>query len=306
MKILKIVTLVLLLSGFIFYFFPVPEKDFGELYDADDEVEASLLKFRETATQTLKVGEVNWQYYSGGTGDRAILFLHGMGGAYDIWWQQIEALKDSFRIISTTCPAVNNLEDAIEGLSAILEKEGISKVSIVGSSMGGYMAQYFTIKYPEKVDKLVLGNTFPPNDVYAKQNGGIRSMLPFIPEWLIMSMFRSNLSTKVTPFSGNSPLVEAYLLEQYYGHMSKKQFMGRLDMVLEQFEPSVGKPAILAIPKLIIKSDNDPLVSPVLREALVAMYPEATIFTFQGKGHFPYLNASAVYTEQLSDFLLRL
>ena len=48
-----------------------------------------------------------------------------------------------------------------------------------------------------------------------------------------MKTFRNNVSEKVVPTSENSNLVEAYLHEQYSGIMSKKQFIGRFDIVLD-------------------------------------------------------------------------
>ena len=41
-----------------------------------------------------------------------------------------------------------------------------------------------------------------------------------------------------------------------------------------------------------------------LQKEIKALYPEAQIHTFQGKGHFPYLNAAASYNTVLRAFLL--
>ncbi|HFA47723.1 MAG TPA: alpha/beta hydrolase [Bacteroidetes bacterium] len=304
MKKLRMFLLIFIALIAVLYLIPVPQKDFSELYKGEENIKTSLLSFREIPTKHLTHNGADWQYISTGYGEKHLLFLHGMGGAYDIWWQQIEALKNDFHIISTTLPEVHSLDEAIDGLVAILDEEGVKKTSIVGSSMGGYMAQYFLKKHPKRLDKLVLGNTFPPNDIYKKENGGIRKALPFIPEWLIMKIFRGSLSEKVTPYSENSPLVEAYLLEQYYGGMGKGQFIGRLDVVLDYFETGYSE-AKKSIPKLIIESDNDPLVDPVLQNKLKELYPEAEVFAFHGKGHFPYLNEAVKYNEVLTGFLLK-
>ena len=193
------------------------------------------------------------------------------------------------------------MDEAIGGLIAILDAEGVDKVNVIGSSMGGYMAQYFLKKYPQHLEKVVFGNTFPPNHIYSAENGRIRKALPFIPEWVIMKIFRKSLLKNIVPHSENSPLVEACLLEQYYGQMSKKQFIGRLDIVLRYFEPEFSEEH-KNIPKLIIESDNDPLIKPVLRQKLKELYPDAEIFTFHNKGHFPYLNRPEKYTEILKNF----
>jgi pimeloyl-ACP methyl ester carboxylesterase len=116
-----------------------------------------------------------------------------------------------------------------------------------------------------------------------------------------MSNFRSNVQEKVLPASNNSKLVEAYLMEQYYGHMSKKEFIGRFDIVLEKLDLKKSL-ASDTIPKLIIESDNDPLVPPILREKMKMQYPEAEVVTFQSTGHFTYLNEPEMYLQHLRSF----
>lgn len=304
MKTLKRIFFFLVIAVGILFLIPVPQKNFAELYKGSEDVVQSLENFNAQAEKTIEVNGVSWHYIvRGKKGRQVLLFLHGMGGAYDIWWQQINALENDFNIISLTLPAVNSLEQTFEGINAILAVEQVGKLSIIGSSMGGYIAQNFLKESPERLNKLVLGNTFPPNESFTEKNGGIRKVLPFLPEWLIMRIFRNSLSVKVTPFSENSPLVEAYLLEQYYGAMSKKQFIGRLDVVLDKLELGDRSQLSIQVPKLIIEANNDPLIPLQLREELKELYAEATVYTFDNKGHFEYLNAAEEYTTVLRDFL---
>lgn len=148
-----------------------------------------------------------------------------------------------------------------------------------------------------------MGNTFPPNDLLKEKYSSIRKVVPLLPEWFIMKQFRDDLSTRVTPFSENSPLVYAYLAEQYHGEMSKSQFVGRIEVVLGEFERDYSV-SQKNIPKLIIESDNDPLIPPDLQKELRTIYPNAQVFTFKDKGHFPYLNEAGKYTDVLHSFLM--
>ena len=301
-KILLYFFILLLLAVIVIFSIPVKKKSFSEYYQENDKIKASLFQFRDYPKKTISYKGNDWEYLSIGNGQRHVLFLHGMGGAYDIWFQQIEELKDDFHIISLTLPSVNSLSDATNGILQILNEENIKKVSIVGSSMGGYIGQYFFKKYPERLEKIVLGNTFPPNEFYQKQNGKMRTIVPYLPEWIIMSNFRKNAAEKVFPASENSKLLEAYLLEQYSGLMTKEQFIGRFDIVLESF--MVDKKNVAEnIPMLIIESDNDPLVNESLRNQLKETYIQAEVFTFSGKGHFPYLNRPKDYNHALIQFL---
>jgi pimeloyl-ACP methyl ester carboxylesterase len=258
--------------------------------------------FREAyPLQTIDVSGVTWEYVSLGEGSEVILFLHGMTGAYDIWWQQMEDLQDEYRLISVTYPAVDGLEEMEQSVMAILDAEGLEQFHVVGSSLGGYFAQYLVARHPERIQSAVFANTFPPNDILAESNKTIGALLPYLPEWLVMNVLSGSIRESVYPASGSSELVLAFGLEQTYGRMSKAQVVGRFHCVIDPFEaPGV---AALGIPVMIIEADNDPLVEPILREQLKQTYPLAVVHTLSGVGHFPYLNEAEIYTQLLTDFL---
>lgn len=301
-------TAVILLTFFVMigviYLKPVHRATFSDYYPQADAIESSLKEFRKLPLKSLSSGGATWHYLITGQGDRQLLFLHGMGGAYDIWWQQIEELQPDFHIISITLPEVHDLNTAMEGILAILYAEGFTKTSVLGTSMGGYLAQYLLSKHPERIDHLILGNTFAPNDFYQKQYGGLRKWLPWVPAWMIMDKFRKNLHEGVLPAAHNDPVLEAYLKEQYSGLMTKKQFIGRVDLVLAHFDPA-STDAQRSKPMLIIEADNDPLVNPDLQEGLRQCYPQASVVRLRDVGHFPYLNEPRPYTRIIRQFLER-
>ena len=304
-KLRWLIPLILIFIVASVYLVPSPHKAFDELYaDVDTETVASLTRFRQThPVQTLVVNGVEWKYLV--MGDRSplnnppILFLHGMTGAHDIWWQQMEALQNEYRVISVTYPAVNSLGEMEQGVMAILDAEGVEHFYIVGSSLGGYFAQYLITQYPNIIWGAVFANTFPPNDIIAERNKTIGALLPYLPKWLVMNVLSGSMRESVYPASGNSELVLAFGLEQTYGRMSKAQVLGRFRCVVEPFEaPDM---AVLGIPVMIIEADNDPLVEAALREQLKETYPTAKVVTLNN-GHFPYLSMPDEYTGYLRDF----
>ena len=267
----------------------------------DPTIVRSLRSFRQAnPPRLLQIGPVTWEYIATGQGQETILFLHGMTGAYDIWWQQIDALKGRYRIVSVTYPPVRSLEGLATGVLAILEKEGTKTANVIGTSLGGYFTQYLMARHPERVRRAVLANTFPPNDVIAEKSRTLGKILPYLPEPLVLSVFRRNFRQIIYPASGGDELTLAFLNELGYGRMSKAQLVARYSCVIEKFSPPVP-----AMPVMIIESDNDPLVEPVLREQLKVTYPDAIVHTFSGAGHFPYLNRAQEYTRLLLDFLSR-
>jgi pimeloyl-ACP methyl ester carboxylesterase len=180
---------------------------------------------------------------------------------------------------------------------AILKQEGVTTFHVVGTSLGGYFAQYLVGRYPERIEKAVFANTFPPNDLLKEKNGTIGGLIPYLPEWLVMNVLQGSFTSSIYPTSGNDELTLAFLNEIVAGRVSKAQVDGRYRCVVERFEAPTGTD----VPILIIEAINDPLVEQVLREQLRQTYPDARVVTVDN-GHFPYLATPEFYTEQLRAF----
>ncbi|MBC7259774.1 MAG: alpha/beta hydrolase [Chloroflexi bacterium] len=296
---------VLLVLLLVVYLWPVPQKGFAELSEkVSPQDRQSLLDFRsQHPPKHLQVNGKDWEYVAFGSGEKAILFLHGMTGAYDIWWQQMVPLSDDYRVISLTYPPAGTLDELGEGVLAVLDAEGVQQTYVVGTSLGGYLAQYLMARHPERIEKAVLGNTFPPNDILRQKNESLIRILPFLPNWVVMGVFRKNFVETIYPAAGHSELVLAYMLEQVSGRMSKAQVVARAKAVIEPFIPP--DPQALGIPVMIIEADNDPLVEVALREQLKATYPTAEVHTLHAVGHFPYVNEPDTYTQLLRSFFAR-
>ncbi|MFZ5857142.1 MAG: alpha/beta fold hydrolase [Chloroflexota bacterium] len=301
---IRIISLVLLVILLTVYVWPIPRVAFDDVYaKVDSDIVASLQEFRTAhPPKVIEVNGTDWEYVSFGQGNETILFLHGMTGAYDIWWRVMEELQSEYRVISVTYPAVNTLEEMSAGALAILDAEGVDKANIVGTSLGGYFAQYLVATHPDRVSRAVFSNTFPPNDLIKEKNGTIGGLIPFLPEWLVIDVLRGSFVEAVYPASGNDELTMAFLMELSYGRVSRAQVAGRYRCVVEKF--TAPNPDALGIPVMIMEADNDPLVEAALREQLKETYPSAVIHTMSGVGHFPYLPLSSEYAQFLREFFI--
>lgn len=98
-----------------------------------------------------------------------LLYLHGGPGEGCQKFLQYQAnrLSKSFRLIAIDQRGVNRssaikkdesfgINDIIEDVEEIREKLGYSKWSIIGHSFGGYLSTLYSIKYPHRVNKLIL------------------------------------------------------------------------------------------------------------------------------------------------------
>lgn len=299
-KYLKTIFFLLIIISIGSYLIPAPKTNFFKLYPFNDNYSQSLKEFQAKPTKEITVNGIKWKYYAGGNGKKTILFIHGMGGSYDLWWQQIMDFEKNYKVISYTLPEdINSLKKASEGILKILEIENVDTFYAVGTSMGGYIAQYLTSIVPNRIEKIVFGNTFPPNNLITKENTSKSKIIPFLPEILISKLGERTLNKKIIPAAKNSVLLKAFLPSLPF---SKKQFINRYNVVIDNFTINTTKYTIKRIPKLIIESNNDPLIQPQLRKEIKELYPNAKVYTFHNEGHFPYINASNEYNKVLHTF----
>jgi pimeloyl-ACP methyl ester carboxylesterase len=106
-------------------------------------------------------------YDCAGPGDGfPVVFLHGALGNRNMWIPQMEALKDSYRVIALDLPAHGalaarslTLPSAARALADVLAQEHISRAALVGFSLGGYVALRFAAQHPAAVAGLVLAGS---------------------------------------------------------------------------------------------------------------------------------------------------
>ena len=104
---------------------------------------------------------------SGKDHDDHILFIHGLGSSADVWLNIPDTMSSDFHVISIDLPGFGvsdkpqmdyTLEKFTEILINFINQIGIhnGKTSIVGHSLGGYIAVEIAIKNKHLIEKLVL------------------------------------------------------------------------------------------------------------------------------------------------------
>ena len=240
----------------------------------------------------------NWRYYDVGAGPRTLLFLHGLAGAGDIWFQQIEAFSPSWRVLAPTYPAASSLAGLAAGVWALLEAVEVEKAAVVGSSLGGLLAQYLVADRPVRIERAVFGNTFPPGHPDILKGRRLAALARWLPERLVLGMMLRNSRQKLVPAAGGDALLAYYLEEQYSKRMSKAEVLARSWAVFETFTSPEPR-----MPHSIFEAANDPLIPPQVRADLKKLYPQARVVDLGAVGHFPYLSHAALFNPALADFL---
>jgi len=227
----------------------------------------------------------------------ALLFLHGMAGDGSAWWQQLVHFKDRYRVLAPTYPDTRDLFDLAERVLAALDALGIARFAVVGSSLGGYLAQYLTKRVPERITAAVFANTFPPTEEIERKNRPLVLLARLLPERVVQAAFVRHIERVIVPAGDHDPFLRYYLL-QNARRLKKRSLLARWRALTSRFSPPEPE-----VPHLLVEATNDPLIPESLRAALRATYPKAKRFVFEGGGHFPYLNRPEAYNAMLREFL---
>ena len=73
-------------------------------------------------------------------------------------WHRLEPHLDEYELVHTPIPKSDDFDEIVEFLDENIECE---KINLLGFSLGGYIASYYAIKYPSKVQRLFLVGSTP-------------------------------------------------------------------------------------------------------------------------------------------------
>ena len=80
-----------------------------------------------------------------------IYFIPGLMTDIRLWSRALPFLKDDFEIIHIPIPSSTDFDEIVDILNKEFKED---KINILGFSLGGYIASYFTCKYPQRVKRL--------------------------------------------------------------------------------------------------------------------------------------------------------
>lgn len=189
---------------------------------------AGLAKTRVSTalgTQTLWVG---------GSGPTLIL-LHGAGDQAGTWAKIAPELRKHYRLIIPDLPGHGestprggplSVETILGGVTELAAREP-GRVTLVGNSLGAWVAMLYARQYPEKIERLVLinggalaGNRFdltltPSNRIEARKL--FESILdpgsPKVPDFVLDDVIRQARDGPVPRLMQNASEIPAFLLD---------------------------------------------------------------------------------------------
>ncbi len=115
-----------------------------------------------------------------------VILLHGLGGSIGNWQTNTAAIAQNYHVIALDQIGFGKSDKPmlkyrvgtyVDFLDKFLSELKIEKASLVGNSMGGWVAALMAIKYPNRVEKIVLADaagiiplSYSEADVYQLNN----------------------------------------------------------------------------------------------------------------------------------------
>jgi pimeloyl-ACP methyl ester carboxylesterase len=246
--------------------------------------------------QLLRIQDHEWSWIDSGGNGTPLILLPGALGTCEVFYKQLSGMGRDIRIIAITYPGISEPERLADGLGKLMDHLKLPKAHVLGSSYGGYWAQFFAVSHADRLETLTIGNSFvEPSGLFANPL--------FNPEWVLKSAAEElQLAWKQAVAKAPPSELRSLQLDMLSGRHSAENFKGRVvGVVTAKPCPELNLP----LSKLtVLDCDDDPLVGPSMREAVRVRYAGATLRTLQVGGHYPHILNPTVYGETLRSMYL--
>lgn len=236
-----------------------------------------------------------------------VILLHGLGANAESWQFNIAALAANYRVIAldqvgfgkSDKPLIKyRVGTYVDFLDKLMAELKIEKASLVGNSMGGWVAGLMAVKYPNRVEKIVLADAagITPKEVdydriYQLNNttrDEVRANLKLI--------FANPL------FANNESLVDQFLTVRVstgdgYTISSLTESIRRKEDFLDARLGEIKKPT------LVIWGKQDGLLPLADGEKFKQGIAGSQLIVFDPCGHVPQVERAADFNKAVTEFL---
>ena len=250
----------------------------------------------------IKINGININVNIKGVG-HPLVIIHGIGGDHTQLENVMTHLAKEFKTIALDCrghgesdkPDNYSLQDHVCDILGILDYYEIETASLLGVSMGSYIAQGVAIEAPDRIDRLIL--TVP------KSNGLTSSFQRLMNEHAKelegLSLHESILA--LLKYMTFNPEIMKKHIDIFETKLSPAQFL-TANKALSNFDFRNELPKIKA-KTLVISGKYDGLNPPSEGRICASLIPNATFVEMQYSGHAPNYEEPELFLKIIDDFL---
>jgi pimeloyl-ACP methyl ester carboxylesterase len=238
-----------------------------------------------------------------------LLVLPGALGRLESAGKAYERIRAARTLIEYDYPNDGDLDALLRRISSLIDNLGVPAVDILGTSLGGYLAQCFARLCPAQVRHLVLAHTYVLSAADARKLRWAQSLGRAMPLWLFRNSVRLKVRYALKPVKKHRPREYARVvqsIEQVITQAVSPDMVRRNNgwMIEAQTRfPFSSSDTRQAGHVLIIESENDPLINARARSDLRRAYPAARVHTFPDAGHVSALAVPAAFADVVNAFL---
>lgn len=262
----------------------------------------------------IMAGETALHVCDSQSGDRCVVLLHGYLESMLVWDEFIKTLFSQaagpLRVVTLDLPGhgisvvdgeTHTMEFLADTVAAGIRALGIDRCTVVGHSMGGYVALALCERHPALLDGLVLLSSTPNADTPEKQENRRR-------EIELIRSGRKELLARVAPGTGfaeenRSRMRDAIedLTEQVYVTEDEGIVALLNGMIARKDRNELLRTT--EVPVLFILGRKDGYIPVEAAERMVAEHPEAQVVWLEHSGHMGFLEEPEATAEALLHFM---
>lgn len=263
-----------------------------------------------TTAQTEKYAMVygaKIHYVEAGSGPTVIL-LHGLGGSSGDFTFNIASLAQKFRVIAPDQLGFGNSDKPmidyrigtyVDFLDRFLTELKIERASLVGNSLGGWIAASYALAHPARVERLVLVDAAGfalPADFDVKQLKGLNtSTRDGIRQLIRRGFYNHGL------FAGDAFVDAAFTRRISAGD---GYTIGRLlELIISREECLDNRLDAVKQPSLVIWGRQDGILPLADGERFQREIPGAQLVVFDNCGHLPQVEKAGAFNAVVTNFL---
>lgn len=247
------------------------------------------------------------RYTDAGRGP-AVILLHGFLESLEMWDDYAAALSGDFRVITIDLPGhgqsacfgyVHTMEEMAEVVKAVADKLRLKRYSLIGHSMGGYVALAFAERYPDIPKGIVLFYSTALADSEEKKMDRDRAIA--VVKTHAEAFIKTALPNLFRPKSRKLYKAEIKTLIERATRQPVQGIIAALEGMKERADREVLL-HLSPIPFCIVSGKNDPVIPIASMEELMKA-PRVVDRLITDNGHMGYIEDRDECLETIRYFL---
>ena len=250
--------------------------------------------------------QLNYKTFGEG---QPLIILHGLFGSLDNWVTLGKKFAENFKVVlvdqrnhgQSFHDPVFTYDAMAEDLCQLTGALNISSAHIIGHSMGGKTAMEFAVKYPEKVDKLIVADIGPK--FYPVHHTQIIKAFYSVPVDSIKSRKEADeiIGKLVSDFGTRQFLLKN--LSRTSDGFKWKMNLDTISSRIEEVGKALNQNAIFNKETLFLRGGNSDYVLNDDFNLIHSIFPKSKVETIEEAGHWLHAEKPLDFYQSVIQFL---